>query len=64
MIVLEGYDGSQKLMSFLQKPDGCYNVTQRIVRLRMMIVLERYGVSQILRRLRGFYRLEGCFEVA
>jgi len=64
MIVLEGYDGSQKLMRGLQKPDGCYKVAQRIVRLRMMIVLERYDGSQILLRLRGLYRPDGCFEVA
>src|SRR5579863_923980 len=64
MIVLERYDGSQKLLRGLHRPDGCFKVVQRVVGLRMMIVLERYDGSQILLRLRGLYRPGGCFGVA
>ena len=57
-------EGFQKLMRGLQKPDGCYKIAQRNVRLRLMIVLERYDGPQILLRLRGLYRPDDCLEVA
>jgi len=64
MIVLEGYDGPQKMLRLRggHRSDDCVDVVENIVRFGVMIVLGRYDESQKL--LRRLHKPDGCYNVA